>query len=90
MVPAYGEADMNKTNLAWIAVALALGAGGIYAACSADDSVAQAKTRNVLAAQEGSIFLSSPMATSSARSAISSPASSSKVQDAVNINPFGK
>jgi hypothetical protein len=30
------------------------------------------------------------MATSSARSAISSPASSSKVQDAVNINPFGK
>lgn len=81
---------MNKTKLAWIVAALVLGAGGIYAVCSVDDSIAQAKTRNVVAAQDSSGFLSSPMATGSATSATSPPALSSKTQDAVNINPFGK
>ncbi|WP_211450701.1 hypothetical protein [Collimonas antrihumi] len=81
---------MNKTNLAWTVAALVLGAGGIYAVCPVDDSIAQAKTRNVVAAQDNSSFLSSPMVTSSVPSSTPSPALSSKAQDAVNINPFGK
>ncbi len=78
---------MNRTNLAWIIAALVLGAGGIYAAFSLDDSVAQASTRQVVAAQDNSNSLSSPLATGSAASAASSPG---KAQDAVNINPFEK
>ncbi len=78
---------MNRTNLAWIIAALVLGAGGIYAAFSLDDSVAQATTRQVVAAQDNGNFLSSPLATGSAASAASM---SGKMQDAVNINPFEK
>ncbi|GAC1321792.1 MAG: hypothetical protein NVS3B11_25520 [Collimonas sp.] len=81
---------MNKTKSAWIVAALVLGAGGLYAVNSVDDSIAQAKTRHVVAAQDSSVFLSSPIATGSVTSATAPPALSSKAQDAVNINPFGK
>ncbi|SFA90387.1 hypothetical protein SAMN04515620_10761 [Collimonas sp. OK607] len=78
---------MNRTNLAWTIAALVLGTGGIYAVFSLDDSAAQDKTRHVVAAQDNSNSLFSPLATGLAASATSSPG---KAQDAVNINPFGK
>ena len=81
---------MNNTKVAWTVAALVLGGGGIYAVCSVDDSIAQAKTQAVVAVQDNSGFLSSPIATSSATSTAPSPVLSSKAQDAVNINPFGK
>ena len=72
---------MNKTNLAWAAVALVVGAGGVYAVFSADDSIAQSKPQTVAAAQDHGRSLSGPLAAS---------ALSGKTQEAVNINPFGK
>ena len=76
---------MNRTNVAWTIAALVLGAGGIYAVFSLDDSVAQASTRQVVVAQDNSNSLSCPLGTGSAASAASSPG---KAQDAVSINPF--
>lgn len=81
---------MNKTNVAWTLAALILGAAGIYAVFWLDDSIAQTKTRNVVAIQDSDISLSGSMTTSSATPATSSPASRGQAQDAVNINPFGK
>ena len=78
---------MNKTNLAWIVAALVLGACGIYAVFSLDDSGAQAKTRQVVAAQDNSGSVSGPLA---AHAATLSSGLSSKAQDAVTVNPFGK
>ncbi|AMO96196.1 hypothetical protein CFter6_3563 [Collimonas fungivorans] len=74
---------MNKSNFRWIVAALVLGAGGIYAVFSVDDSIAQTGTQAALAAhaQGGS---------SAAAATTASPGLSAKAQDAVNINPFGK
>ncbi|HWW08410.1 hypothetical protein [Collimonas sp.] len=75
---------MNKTNLAWAAAALVVGAGGVYAVFSADDSIAQSKPQTVAAAQDhgrSGRSLPGPLAAS---------ALSGKAQEAVSINPFGK
>ncbi|WP_211463601.1 hypothetical protein [Collimonas silvisoli] len=74
---------MNKTNLAWTIAALVFGAGGVYAVFSVDDSIAQTKPQTMVAAQDHGRFLPSPLAAQS-------PAVSSKTQEAVSINPFGK
>ena len=74
---------MNKSNLRWIVAALALGAGGIYAVFSVDDSIAKTGTQAVAAAGERG-----GLASGAAQAA--APALSAKAQDAVNINPFGK
>jgi hypothetical protein len=66
---------MNKSNLVWLAAALALGLGSIYAVWAAEDSSAAKHTASVVAAQGKD----------------SSPgAASDKPKDAVSINPFGK
>lgn len=70
---------MNKSNFRWIVAALALGAGGIYAVFSVDDSIAKTATQAVAAAGERGGLRSG-----------AAPALSAKAQDAVNINPFGK
>ncbi|SFB83244.1 hypothetical protein [Collimonas sp. OK412] len=74
---------MNKSNLRWIVAALALGAGGIYAVFSVDDSIAKTGTQAVAAAGERG-----GLASGAAQAA--APALSAKAQDAVSINPFGK
>lgn len=66
---------MNKSTLAWLAAALALGVGSIYAVWAAEDSGTAKRGVSVVAAQgKGS----------------SPDAASDKPKDAVNINPFGK
>lgn len=70
---------MNKSNLRWIVAALVLGAGGIYAVFSVDDSIAKTGTQAaVTAGEQGGL------------SSGAAPAVSAKAQDAVTINPFGK
>jgi hypothetical protein len=74
---------MNNVSLSWIVAALVLGAVGIYAVFSADDSIAQTKPQTVFAAQDRGRYSSSPPAAPA-------PALSSRTQEAVSINPFGK
>ena len=74
---------MNRSNLRWIIAALVLGAGGIYAVFSVDDSIAKTGTQAAVTAG-GQGGLPSGAAQAAA------PALSAKAQDAVNINPFGK
>ncbi|MDB5766555.1 MAG: hypothetical protein JWQ61_1369 [Collimonas fungivorans] len=74
---------MNRSNLRWIIAALVLGAGGIYAVFSVDDSIAKTGAQAAVTAGEQGVL-------SSGAAQAAAPALSAKAQDAVNINPFGK
>lgn len=66
---------MNKSNLAWLAAALAMGVGSIYAVWAAEDSGTAKHSASAIVTQGKN----------------SSPgAASAQPKDAVNINPFGK